>query len=57
MAAIKEKLFLSLSPFRFLPPSVPQLQTEEEHWLLHPADVHAFHPDYHPLLGLLLDQL
>lgn len=58
----EESLFLShfLCPcasFRFLPPPVPQLQTKEEHWLLHPADIHAFHPDYHPLVGLLLDQL
>lgn len=55
---ISSDLFLSLFPsFRFVPPSVPELQTEEEHWLLHPADIHALHPDYHPVLGLLLDQL
>lgn len=51
---------LSFSVFlwiRFISTSVSEFQTQEEHWLLHPADLHALNPDHHPVLGILLDQL
>lgn len=42
---------------RCLPSTVSELQAEEEHRLLYFADVHAINPNYHPLLGVLLDKL
>lgn len=50
-------LLTKLPVSRLLPSPVPELQAEEKHRLLHPADVHAFDPHHHPLLGVLLDQL
>lgn len=47
----------SILSLRFLSSTIAELQAEEEHWILHPADLHAFHPDHHPVLGLFLDQL
>src|SRR4029434_7682989 len=38
--------------YRCLPTTVSELQAEEEHRLLHPADVHALHPHHHLVLGL-----
>ncbi len=49
--------FFSFFWTRFLSSSVSEFQTQEEHWLLHPADLHALDPNHHPVLGVLLDQL
>ncbi len=49
--------FFSLLCTRLLSSSVSEFQAQEEHWLLHPADLHALDPDHHPVLGVLLDQL
>lgn len=42
---------------RCLPPALPELPAEEEHRVLHSADLHALHSHHHSLLGVLLDQL
>lgn len=46
-----------LGYFRFISSPLPELQAQEKHWLLHSADLHAFNPNHHPILGILLDQL